>query len=176
MESVNRLHLYMGEGKGKTTAAMGLALRMLGHERRVLVAQFLKSGTSGELRALRTVKGVIIVEMPAFHKFTSQMNEAERARAQTALTIAIRALIAQIEAQRPDLIVLDELALAAQLTMLSEESAHALIDAALAQGEVALTGRYAPQSIIDRADYVSEITKRTHPFDEGVPARKGVEF
>jgi cob(I)alamin adenosyltransferase len=68
VEAANKLHLYMGQGKGKTTAAMGLALRALGHGRRVLIAQFLKDGRSGELRTLKNLPGALVAEVaPSFH-------------------------------------------------------------------------------------------------------------
>ena len=75
-----------------------------------------------------------------------------------------------------DLLVLDELALAMALGLVSGESGWRLIEAGLRWGEVAVTGRSAPESLLERADYVSEVTKRKHPYDRGIQARRGIEF
>ncbi len=172
----NKLHLYMGEGKGKTTAAMGLALRALGHGRRVLVAQFLKDGRSGELEALRAFPGAHVAKVPPTGKFTFQMTQEEREVARAQQIAAIEALIGLVEEERPQLMIFDELAVTAAIGMVDEKSLWRLIEAGLAHGEVVVTGRSAPESLLARADYISEIVKRRHPYDEGLRARKGIEW
>lgn len=173
---LHRLHLYTGSGKGKTTAAMGLALRALGHDLRVTIAQFMKDGSSGELRGLAAL-GACLHPAPLMHKFTFQMTAEELAAAAELLTAHARALTAGMEELQPDLLVLDEFAIAADLGLIAEDAAKALIDAALARGEVAVTGASAPRWLIDRADYLSCISAQRHPFTtEGLPARKGVEW
>ena len=175
-EQDNRLHLYMGDGKGKTTAAMGLAVRALGQGFSVMVAQFLKDGRSGELRALRQLPGAKVVEVAPIGKFVFRMTEAERAEARARQCAEAERLAALVAAEKPRLLVLDELALAMHMDMVSEASGWQLIEAGLACGEVAVTGRSAPESLIARADYVSEITKRKHPYDGGLQARRGIEY
>lgn len=176
MDKANKLHLYTGEGKGKTTAAMGLALRALGHERRVLVAQFIKTGTSGEIKALRTLTQAQVIEMPPVCKFTYEMTAQELEATRAEQQACVERLCAEVERIQPQLMVFDELAIAAYIGVVSEEGMWRLIGTGLRYGEVAVTGRYAPQSLLERADYVSELTKHRHPFDQGVNARKGVEF
>ncbi|MDO4549247.1 MAG: cob(I)yrinic acid a,c-diamide adenosyltransferase [Clostridia bacterium] len=176
MEDIRLMHLYTGDGKGKTTAAMGLALRALGGGFRVLVAQFMKNGRSGELEALRHFPNAFVIETPPMNKFSFNMNAEEKreARARQAEKLGeMRETILEI---RPELMVFDELAIAVHLDMISEGDMWRLIETGLACGEVVVTGRYAPASLIARADYVSEIVKRAHPFDRGVKARKGVEW
>lgn len=175
-EGLNLLHLYTGEGKGKTTAAMGLALRTLGHGRRVLIAQFMKTGRSGELAALRQLSGANVYAAPPIAKFTFKMTSEEREEACAQQGRALSELCELIAHERPALIVLDELAIATQLGLVSEQDMWRLIDIALNCGEVVVTGRYAPESLRARADYVSEIEKRRHPYDAGVHARSGIEF
>ena len=176
MEQQHLLHLYMGDGKGKTTAAMGLALRALGQGQRVLVAQFLKDGRSGELNALRSLPGAHVAAVEPIGKFVFRMTPEEKAEARERQCAEARRLAELVAEEQPDLVVLDELALAMHMGMVSEADGWALIEAGLTAGEVAVTGRSAPEKLIDRADYVSEVVKRRHPYDKGVQARKGIEY
>ena len=165
------VHLYWGEGKGKTTAAMGLALRSLGAGRKVVVVQFLKGGPSGEIPLLEQL-GARVFRGKAGQKFTCQMTEAERAETKALQTEHLRRALA-LEA---DLLVLDEACAAWQKD---------LVDRALLKGavlerpegrEVVLTGREPPEWMREAADYVTEMRCHRHPFEQGVPARRGVEF
>lgn len=173
---MNKLHLYIGDGKGKTCAAMGLALRALGHGWSVLVAQFLKNGRSGELDALRRFENARVIETPPTKKFTFQMTAEELAEEKARQAEALESLIMVVDAERPQMMVFDELAMAAHLHLVTDTDALRLIDAALEHGEVAVTGRAAPEALLARADYISEIVKRRHPYDSGLQARKGVEW
>ncbi len=174
---MNKLHVYTGTGKGKTTAAMGLMLRSLGHGNAALAAQFMKDGTSGELAALRQLPGAVVVTAPPMVGFTFTMNEAqlrETARLQTAF---VRDVLDAIAAHRPKTIVLDELGEAAAAGLVPREAAEQLIDAALQCGETVVTGYHMPDWLEERADYLSRILAVKHPFDtEGLPARQGVEW
>lgn len=172
----NLVQLYIGEGKGKTTAAMGLALRALGRERKVLIAQFLKNGKTGELEALRRLGGVAIAPVLPIDKFTFNMTPQELADTVARQNKQLDLLADLVRQQRPGLILLDEMAMAMHLNLLDQDKAMALIEEGVQYGEVVVTGRYAPQALMDRADYVSEIVKRKHPYDRGVSARKGIEF
>ncbi len=170
------MHLYTGDGKGKTTSAMGLALRFLGHGRRVLIAQYIKNGRSGEIEALREFENVLIADMPESGKFTFQMTAAELEECRRENESASARLVNIIKKFKPDLTVLDEIAAAASLGVLGESTAVAVIESAKESGEVCATGFSAPEYIYDSADYVSEIVKRRHPFDKGVAARECVEW
>ena len=174
--AVNKLHLYTGDGKGKTTASMGLALRALGHGRRVLVAQFLKTGRSGELDALRSFDNAHVVDIAPITKFTFRMTPEELNQTRMQQAAELDRLCALVQEKRPQLMVFDELAITAYMELVTEEAMWRLIDAGLECGEVVTTGRYAPASLMERADYVSEIVKRRHPYDNGLNARAGVEF
>lgn len=174
--SENRLHLYTGDGKGKTTASFGLALRALGHGKRVMIAQFLKSGTSGELDGAKTFENAFVVKVPATEKFTYQMTKEELEEEKARQKAEVYFLIDKIDELRPETIILDELAVCAGIGLISEDDMWKLINKALSFGETVVTGRYAPESLLEKADYVSEIVKRKHPFDKGIPARKGVEW
>lgn len=170
------LHLYTGNGKGKTSAAMGLALRMLGHRRQVLIAQFLKDGTTGELAAIKAFKEVTVFDgllMKGFvHTKTPRQQEEERQRLKEGIDMLIR----MIEEIKPALTVLDELNVALSMGLVHREDALRLIDAALKYGDTAVTGRNAPENLVEKADYVSRIEAVKHPFDAGIPAREGIEW
>lgn len=173
----HRLHLYYGTGKGKTTAAMGLALRALGHGNRVLVAQFMKDGRSGELEAFRHFPNALVYDSARVKGFVSRMDGETRARTALEQTEQTWALCEIIRGERPGLMVLDELAVAWAQGMVEEAAAISLVETALSCGETVTTGRYAPDWLLEHADYVSRMEAQKHPYQtEGLQARKGVEW
>ena len=164
------LHLYWGNGKGKTTAAMGLALRALGHGRRVVIVQFLKDGTSGEIAPLRAA-GAAVYACPNA-KFTWLMDEADKAAAREASARALgRAL-----AEPFDLLVLDEACAALKSSILDEALLRRVVAFAKNGREVVLTGRDPAPWLQDAADYSTEMRAHRHPYADGVAAREGVEY
>ncbi|MDO5021815.1 MAG: cob(I)yrinic acid a,c-diamide adenosyltransferase [Eubacteriales bacterium] len=169
------LQVYTGDGKGKTTASMGAALRMIGHKGKVFLVQFMKMDNSGELLPLKEM-GVNIYPAPQFNKFTYQMNEDELKQASEDMKNAVDSMIEAINDFKPALTVFDELCVATGLKLIDEKQALKLIDTALIHGECIVTGRYAPASFLEKADYVSEIKAVKHPFNEGMPAREGIEW
>lgn len=164
------LHLYWGNGKGKTTAAMGLALRALGHGRRVVIVQFLKDGTSGEIAPLRAA-GAAVYACPNA-KFTWLMDEADKAAAWEA---SARAL-GQALAEPFDLLVLDEACAALKSGILDEALLRRAVAFAKNGREVVLTGRDPAPWLQDAADYSTEMRAHRHPYADGVAAREGVEY
>lgn len=167
------VHLYMGNGKGKTTAAMGLALRALGHGKCVVILQFLKSGTSGELEPLRRMGAVVLSGKPqGCMKFSFQMNEQEKAE----VLELHNSFLQQAAALQPELFILDEAC--------GANTAH-LVDAELLKRtvlerpegqEVVLTGREPAAWMLEAADYITEMKCIRHPYEKGIPAREGVEY
>lgn len=164
------LHLYWGNGKGKTTAAMGLALRALGHGRRVVIVQFLKDGTSGEIAPLRAA-GAAVYTCPNA-KFTWLMDEADKAAAREA---SARAL-GQALAEPFDLLVLDEACAALKSSILDEALLRRAVAFAKNGREVVLTGRDPAPWLQDAADYSTEMRAHRHPYADGVAARESVEY
>ena len=174
---MNKLHVYTGDGKGKTTAAFGLALRAVGHGRRVLIAQFMKDGRSGEMAALRSFSNASVFPAPPMEGFFSSKTPEEQQRIKAEIEQYVSELETLIVQTRPQMIILDEITIALCLHTVSRQSAERLRDAGLACGEVVTTGRDAPDWLIQRADYVSSILVQKHPYDtEGLPAREGVEW
>ena len=164
------LHLYWGNGKGKTTAAMGLALRALGHGQRVIIVQFLKDGTSGEIAPLRAA-GAAVYACPNA-KFTWLMDEADKAAAREA---SARAL-GQALAEPFDLLVLDEACAALKSGILDEALLRRAVAFAKNGREVVLTGRDPAPWLQEAADYSTEMRAHKHPYADGVAAREGVEY
>ncbi|MGN0686343.1 cob(I)yrinic acid a,c-diamide adenosyltransferase [Subdoligranulum variabile] len=164
------VHLYWGDGKGKTTAAMGLALRALGHGRKVVIVQFLKDGSSGEIAPLRRL-GAAVYACPNA-KFTWLMNDAERAQARENATAALRTALTQPW----DLLVLDEACAAWQNDLVDRELLRETVARAQTQSEVVLTGRKPAGWMQDAADYSTEMRACKHPYTKGVSAREGIEY
>lgn len=165
------LHLYYGDGKGKTTAAMGLALRAIGSGKSVVIVQFLKGGASGEIPMLEQL-GAKIYRGKVGQKFVFQMNDAEKA--------ATRALqnenLQKAMAQPADLLILDEAGSAWELDMVDKALLQQAVRARPAGQECVLTAHQPPQWMLDEADYVTEMKCRRHPYQKGVAARKGIEY
>lgn len=167
------VHLYCGDGKGKTTAAMGLAMRAAGRGLRVLIVQFLKSTQTGELEILKLLPQVKVLRSSEHLGFTFRMNEEQKRRA-----AAIQQQLfagAKEQMQDTDLLILDEVMAAINAGMLQTEQVAGLLRERPAGLEVVLTGRNPPPELIELADYISEIKKVKHPFDKGIAARDGIE-
>lgn len=167
------VHLYCGDGKGKTTAAMGLAMRAAGHGLRVLIVQFLKSTPTGELEILKLLPQVKVLRSSEQLGFTFRMNEEQKHRA----AVIQQQLFAgaKEQMQDTDLLILDEVMAAINAGMLQTEQVAGLLRERPAGLEVVLTGRNPPPELIELADYISEIKKVKHPFDKGIAARDGIE-
>ena len=172
---MNKLHVYTGDGK--TTAAMGLALRSAGHGNRVLVAQFMKRGDSGELAALGKLDNVRVMAAKPIKGFTSSMNEEEKLLSRADQTAFAKGVEEIINKWRPNAVILDELGIAMALDMVDEAAGKELVDKALLSGETVITGRRVPDWLLEKADYLSRITAEKHPYiTEKLLARKGVEW
>lgn len=165
------LHLYWGDGKGKTTAAMGLALRALGSGKRVVIVQFLKGGNSGEIPLLAQL-GAEIYRGKAGQKFVFQMNEAEKAATRDLQNRNLAAAMTE----DADLLVLDEAGSAWELDMVDKALLQKAVLARPAAQECVLTAHAAPRWMLDAADYVTEMKCCRHPYQKGIAARKGIEY
>jgi cob(I)alamin adenosyltransferase len=176
MDQKNMLHLITGEGKGKTSAAMGMALRMLGHEEPVLIAQFMKDGKSGEIHALRRFPLCHIFEDFKMDGFAWRMSDSDIDLARASFQSAVQSLEQEVERIKPGLLVLDELNVCLAINLLNFEDAQRLVQTGLRYADVVVTGRYAGARMEAMADYISVIAAKKHPFDEGQPARVGIEW
>lgn len=166
------VHVYTGDGKGKTTAAIGLAVRAAGAGLRVYIAQFMKQGDYAEVRALARLGGAVRLEQFGTGRFVrGRPDTAELAAGRRGLEAARRVL----EAGEHAVVILDEANVAAACGILAEADLLALIAARPPHVELVFTGRGAPAALIDRADLVTEMRCIRHYFAQGVPARPGIE-
>ena len=172
------LHVYHGDGKGKTTAAMGLALRFRGHGLPVLVVQFLKDGTSAEVRELARLGCELLHDEPPV-TFTFRMTAEQRVSSRARHDENLARARAFVRESPRGLVVLDE-GLDALNAGLADEDL--LRDVALACAgsagacECVLTGRNPAPWLLQAADYVTEMRACRHPYERGVGARRGVEY
>jgi cob(I)alamin adenosyltransferase len=167
------IHLYTGEGKGKTTAALGLALRAAGCGLRVLVVQFLKGGETGEREAARSLCPLLEIRPRGGEGFVDPAHprEADRLMAGEALAESAR----EVASGDWDLVVLDEINTAAHFGLVSPAEVLALCAAKPPGVELVLTGRHAPAALVERADLVTEMREVKHYFRRGIAARRGIE-
>ena len=170
------VHLYCGDGKGKTTAAVGLAVRFAGRGGKVVLAQFLKDGTSGECRALAKLDTVTMLAANPVRKFSFQMNEEEKQRTADAVQRTFAASTGYAVREGVGLLILDEVCAAISCGFLDEQAVLDFLDSRPDTLEVVLTGRDPSEALQARADYITEMAKRRHPFDGGVAAREGIEW
>lgn len=170
------VHIYCGEGKGKTTAATGLAIRAAGCGMRVLFARFLKTEQSGELKILDTVEGIDVLHMEKSFGFVWNLEEKEKEEMFRMYRNLWKKIVESARSGDYDMIVMDEVIAAEEIGVLSEEEVITFLKDQKGKLELVLTGRNPRKSFLALADYVSEIQKRKHPFDQGVLARRGIEY
>lgn len=168
------IHIYHGTGKGKTTASLGLLLRMAGKGEKVIFSQFLKCGDSHEIQALKELKNVEILCCPKPHGFYIALSDEERAEVKAEAVLLFEKI--KENGENASLIVMDEILDAVNLDLIKEED---LIDFSIKQkqfSEIVLTGRNPSDNLREAADYITNMEKEKHPFDKGLPAREGIEY
>jgi len=170
------LQVYTGNGKGKTTAALGLGLRAVGSGFKVIMFQFLKGIYSSELESVGMLDNRFqIIRLAESGKFFGALNEAEKEKLKEQLQEELKQVREVLENKACDLLILDEIMAALHGKLLTVEEVCELIDLRPAGMEMVLTGRNAPQEIIERADLVTEMNCIKHYMDSGVKARTGIE-
>ncbi|MFH1491938.1 MAG: cob(I)yrinic acid a,c-diamide adenosyltransferase [Candidatus Omnitrophota bacterium] len=166
------IHIYTGNGKGKTTAAIGLAMRRVGAGGKVCIIQFLKKGIYNELKSLNKVSGITIKQFGRSCLLKAKPTKEDKKLAKQAIAYAKGV----IQKKNYDLLILDEINVALKLKLISLNIVCEFLKALPESVELVLTGRYAPKKLISLADYVAEIKEVKHPFKLGIPARNGIEF
>jgi cob(I)alamin adenosyltransferase len=170
------IQIYCGEGKGKTTAAVGLAVRCAGAGGSVLFYQFMKPETSSERVALQQIAGMTVLSGYAIQKFSFAMQEAEKKEAAIGYQKQLSVLAEMLQQQPYDMLILDEIMACLSAGFLQEEMVLSFLQQVPEQTEVVLTGRNPPASLLGKADYISEIRNIRHPYEKHIKARKGIEF
>ena len=167
------IHLYCGDGKGKTTAAVGLAVRAAGSGMRVLFVQFFKSGKSSEVTALEKL-GIVTAHPGVHYGRYKSLDEERKAEVRDNYGELLNDVIAH--AAEYDLIVLDEAVSTYGYAMIDREQLMEFLRQEGSRREIVLTGRDPLPELTDAADYVTEMKKVKHPFDGGIAARQGIEY
>ena len=167
------IHLYCGDGKGKTTAACGLAVRAAGSGMQVLFVQFFKSGKSSEVTALEKL-GIVTAHPGVHYGRYKSLDEERKAEVRDSYGELLNDVIAH--AAEYDLIVLDEAVSTYGYAMIDREQLMEFLRQEGSRREIVLTGRDPLPELTDAADYVTEMKKVKHPFDGGIAARQGIEY
>lgn len=170
------IHIYCGDGKGKTTAAVGLAVRCAGAGGTVLFYQFMKPETSSERIALQQVSGITVLSGYSIHKFSFQMQLAEKETAAKGYRKQLSTLLDIIKYSSYTMLVLDEIIACISAGFLTVEIVLDFLKKLPDTLEVVMTGRNPNADLLEQADYISEIQNRRHPFEKQITARKGIEF
>ena len=169
------IQVYTGNGKGKTTAALGLALRAAGRGMKTYVAQFLKKGEYGELLAVkRYLPELIVIEqfgLPEFHHQENGVSAFERVAAEAGMAAAKKAMLSGDFR----IVVLDEINTLLHFKIIAVEPVLQLLAEKPEAIEVILTGRYAPAEILARADLITDMLEIRHYYQKKIPARNGIE-
>lgn len=172
------IHLYYGDGKGKTTCAIGLSVRALGNGFPVIFVQFLKSRQAGEIRMLENL-GAKIIRGKGTLKFTFQMTDDEKKATRKIsidnFNLAIESC-KKFENEKHFFLIFDEICSAWNNDFLDKSKVESFLSNLPKNCEMILTGRNPPDLFLKISDYVTEMKKEKHPFDKGVKARIGVEF
>lgn len=172
------IHLYTGSGKGKTTAAVGLAVRAAGRDFRIIFAQFMKGNDTGELHVLKNIPLVTILRSEKNFGFYSQMSETDKGELTEIHNEILDRILNTVEEGGCDLVVLDEITYPVKWGLLDKEKLERLFALAGAGRfvEIVMTGRDAAEFLRERADYVTEMQALRHPYEKGVTARRGIEY
>ncbi len=169
------IHIYCGDGKGKTTCSIGLLIRALGGGYSVIFTQFLKGSKTSELNILKELKGVKILRVDKKTKFSWEMNGEEKDDLKGDHNELFKRAIAECGAEKT-LLILDEMVGTYAIDLIDREMVLAFLRSKPDNVEVVLTGRNPTQELLELADYVSEIKKIKHPMDKGIMARGGIEI
>lgn len=169
-------HVYCGNGKGKTTCAMGLALRAAGTGMSVVIVQFLKNSPSGEITLLENMSGVTVFRGKAGEEFTFTMTDEQKKETRLIHDRNFQKALHLVKSGYCELLVLDEICAAWNGDLLDKKAVEDFLLNKPENLELVLTGRNPPDCMLNIADYITEMKLIKHPFEKGIPAREGIEF
>lgn len=174
-EETGLIHIYYGDGKGKTTTGMGLITRAAGYGYRVLLYQFMKNNKTSERKILEQVENITIVDGLEQEKFSFQMTPEEKAERREFYGKQFKKITEMAVSEDYDVLFMDETIYTISAGLLDENLVLEFLRTKPEKLEVILTGNYPDERLLELADYVSEIRKVKHPFDRGQRARLGIE-
>ena len=170
------IHIYCGDGKGKTSAATGLAVRAAGCGKRVLFARFLKNEDSGELHVLDAVSEIDVIHLERSYGFYRTLSDEEKGEVRRMYGGLWVDIIDRTASGAYDMLVMDEFMAAYGYGLIDRDEALSFLREKPEHLEIVLTGRDPDERLVELADYVSEVRKVKHPFDRGIRARRGIEY
>ncbi len=168
------IHLYIGDGKGKTTAAIGLAIRAAGAGKKVVFSQFMKDGKSSELNILKTIDGINVLVVDKEYGFYKSMYEEDKQNITIDHNTILDNIIDAINNNQCDVLIMDEVIYAYEYDLMDREKIKYILEEC-PYIEKVITGRNPDKYFVDKADYITEMKKIKHPYDIGITARKGIE-
>ncbi len=169
------IHIYCGDGKGKTTASIGLLIRAIGSGMKVLFVQFLKSSKTSELNILEKLDSVTILRGKSGNVFSFNMSQEEKDLSKKIHDENLKKAIEMVNKGEYNMLILDEVIGAYNKGLLNKNILMDFLDNKPENLEVVLTGRGPDELLLEKADYVSEIKKVKHPYDKGIKSRIGIE-
>lgn len=175
MTNTGLIHIYCGNGKGKTTTGMGLCARAAGFGYKVLIYQFMKDNSTSERAVLNLSENITFLEGLSKEKFSFKMTAEEKTEHRAFYESQLHMATQKAIEEHFDVLFLDEAVYAIRAGLLSEDLVLNFLKNKPEHLEVILTGQDPSPALVELADYVSEIKKIKHPFDQGMPARKGIE-
>ena len=170
------IQIYTGNNKGKTTEAIGQGIRACGNGFNVIMIQFLKTSSSGELNILKNINNFTVKRFEKTKGFVWNLNEEEKNNLKGEIREAYNYAVNIIKNNKCDMLILDEIMGVLYNKFLTVDEVINLLDYNKTNIEIILTGRDAPKRLIERADLVTEMKCIKHYYDKGVPARKGIEY
>ncbi|OOO00327.1 MAG: cob(I)yrinic acid a,c-diamide adenosyltransferase [Epulopiscium sp. Nele67-Bin004] len=171
------IQVYCGDGKGKSTAAIGLGIRAIGSGLKVIMIQFLKQDTTGEVKMLKTLEpNFKVFHFEKQHGFVWTLSDEEKAELKKEICMAMKFAKKVMDTGECDVLILDEILGAVETGLVTEAELLDLVENKNEHVELVLTGRKLPDEIKDIADYVSKIEGVKHPYEKGIGARKGIEY
>lgn len=169
------IQLYCGEGKGKTSAAVGAAIRAAGAGKNVIFSQFMKGRQTSELSILKTIPNIKILRSDIDFGFYVQMSEEQKKELTGIHNGILQKIMQSITGVENDFVVMDEITYPYNYNMIDKEALKDLLEYGHVC-EFVLTGRDPAEIFLERADYISRLECERHPYERGVAAREGIEY
>lgn len=170
------IQIYTGDGKGKTTAALGQGIRSAGNGLKVYMVQFLKTYETGELKIIDQIDNFSVFRFESKKDFFWNLNDEQKKLLKKETDNAIKFISKTLSERECDVLILDEVFGSLKNKMIDKDELISILKNKPESVEVVLTGRDAPEEIMELADYVSEINMVKHPFEKGINSRKGIEY